>query len=43
MELSGMRDSLVAAFRSCAKRGLYPLDGIGSGGVDDVPAGEPGG
>jgi putative transposase len=31
-----------STFRSCAERGLYPLDWIGSD-VEDVPAGEPGG
>lgn len=31
-----------STFRSCAERGLYPLDWIGSG-VDDLPTGEPAG
>ncbi len=31
-----------STFRSCAERGLYPLDWTGSG-VEDVPAGEAGG
>ncbi len=31
-----------STLRSCAERGLYPLDWIGSG-TADVPAGEPGG
>jgi putative transposase len=35
-------DWLYSTFRSCVRRGLYPLDWVGSG-VEDVPAGEPGG
>jgi len=34
-------DWSCSTFRSCAERGLYPLDWIGSG-VEDVDAGEPG-
>ena len=30
-----------STFKSCARRGLYPLDWMGSG-IQDVPAGEPG-
>jgi putative transposase len=31
-----------STFRSCAERGLYPLDWIGDG-IGDIEAGEPGG